>query len=186
MNPSCYVKAYRSIDTYRKKRKLLGLVEEYQALKYSKVLWVKIYFMLHSLVTFCLLNGNLIGVRKLFGLQDGFLKTKMDLSLITENTPKSNKYLWDTYLRLDILSLTFIYRRYSYNIYDIRDFGMKYCWTTLSLGWKLMMSLGQNEPFYTYNHQHTRNLKSEACCGARVWANIQLFWRKSWIKHTRN
>ena len=90
--------------------------------------------------------------------------------------------MWDPYLRLDLLSVAFIYRRCSdknYDIsdknYDISEFGMKDCSTTPSLGWKLMMSLGQDEPFYTYNHQCTRHFIREACYGGIVGANIQEF-----------
>ena len=52
---------------------------------------------------------------------------------------------------------------------------MKDCLTTSSLAWKLMMSLGQHEPIYTYNHQYTRHFIREACDGRRVGANVQKF-----------
>ena len=50
--------------------------------------------------------------------------------------------MWDPFLRLDVLSLAFIYRRFSNKIYDNIEFDMKDCLKTLSLGRKIKMSLG--------------------------------------------
>ena len=47
---------------------------------------------------------------KLFGLQKGLLKDSMDNSLFEKDTWRSNKFLWDPYLRLDELSFAFKYR----------------------------------------------------------------------------
>ena len=52
---------------------------------------------------------------------------------------------------------------------------MKDCSTTSSLEWKVMMSLGWNEPIYTYNHQYTQYFIKKASYGGRVGANIQEF-----------
>ena len=57
--------------------------------------------------------------------------------------------MWEPFLRLDVLSLAFMYRRYSDELYDITEFDMKDCLTISSLGWELMMSVGQDEPIYT-------------------------------------
>ena len=83
--------------------------------------------------------------------------------------------MWDPCLRMDVFPSAFIYRRYSDVIQDTSYFGMKACLTFWSPGWKLMMSLGQDEPIYTYNHQYTRHFIREACYGGRVEANIQEF-----------
>ena len=37
------------------------------------------------------------------------------------------------------------------------------------------MSLRQDEPIYTYNHQYTRQFIRKACHGRRIGANIQEF-----------
>ena len=81
--------------------------------------------------------------------------------------------MWDPYLRLDVLSLAFIYRRSSDKFIDISEFGMKDCLTISSLEWKVMMSLGQAEPIHTYGHQYTRHFIRETCYGGRVGARIQ-------------
>ena len=44
--------------------------------------------------------------------------------------------MWEPFLRLDVLSLAFIYRRFSNKIYDNIEFGMKDCLKNLSLGRK--------------------------------------------------
>ena len=38
-----------------------------------------------------------------------------------------------------------------------------------------MMSLGEDEPVYTYNYQYTRLFIREACYGGRAGAKIQKF-----------
>ena len=78
-------------------------------------------------------------------------------------------------MKLDVLSLAFIDRKYSYKRYDNSEFGMKDCLTTSSLRWELRMSLGQDEPFYTHSHQNTRYFIRETCYGGRTGANLQKF-----------
>ena len=60
------------------------------------------------------------------------------------------------------------YRGYSAEINAISEFGTKDCLTTSSRGWKLLMSLGQDEPIYTSNYQYTRHFLKEACYARRV------------------
>ena len=81
--------------------------------------------------------------------------------------------MWDLFLRSDVLFLAFIYRRYSDKFSDISEFGLKDFLTTSSLGWELLMSLGQDEPVYTYTDQYTRFFKREVCFGGKVAANKQ-------------
>ena len=76
-------------------------------------------------------------------------------------------------MRLDFLSLAFTYRRYFDDFLDFSEFGIKDCLTTSSLGWKLLMSLGQEETPHTYNHQYTRYFIREAGYRGRVGSNIR-------------
>ena len=52
---------------------------------------------------------------------------------------------------------------------------MKDCLTLSSVGWKLMRSLGQDEPIYTYSHPYTRLYLRQDCYGGRAGANILEF-----------
>ena len=83
--------------------------------------------------------------------------------------------MWDHSLRLDVLSLAFMNRRYSDKTYESRKFVKKNCLTISSLGRKLNTSVSQDGPFYLYNHQYTRFFIRDACHGARFGANIQEF-----------
>ena len=79
------------------------------------------------------------------------------------------------FLRLDVLSLAFIYRRFSYETYDISEFGIKDCLTTTCLGWKNFTFSSQDEAIYTYSYQYTRHFITEKCYGGRTAAYIQDF-----------
>ena len=52
---------------------------------------------------------------------------------------------------------------------------MKDCLTVSSLPWKLMMSLGQDEPIHTNTHPYTRLFIREAFYGGTVGAIFQEF-----------
>ena len=73
--------------------------------------------------SYCHIKGKLIDVGKRLGLQDGLLTDCMDYNLITKGTWKSLGNMWDPYLRTDVLSLAFTYRRYSDKICHISEFG---------------------------------------------------------------
>ena len=85
------------------------------------------------------------------------------------------KKMWDLYLILDFLPVAFVYRSYSDKVYDISGVGKKNCLTTSSLGWKTVMSLGQDEHLYIFSHQNTRCFIRGPCHGGRVGPNIQEF-----------
>ena len=88
---------------------------------------------------------------------------------------RSYASIWDTCLRLDILTLAFINRRSSDKKYDISESVMKDCLTTSSLGWKLMMSLGQDEAIYTSTHSYSEHFPPEHCYGGTVGAKVREF-----------
>ena len=56
-------------------------------------------------------------------------------------------------------------------MYDFGEFGMKDCLTISSPIWKLLMFLGQDEPYYTSSHPCTRHFIRQACYGGRVGAS---------------
>ena len=47
---------------------------------------------------------------------------------------------------------------------------MNECLTISSMGWKILISLSQVEPIYTYSHQYTRHFRKEARYGGRIGA----------------
>ena len=78
--------------------------------------------------------------------------------------------MWDQYLRLDVLSFAFTYRGQSDKNYKFGEFGIKDCLQTSSLAWKLMMSLGQGEPIYTYSNQCTRHFIRKGLLRRKSWS----------------
>ena len=52
---------------------------------------------------------------------------------------------WLPYLKMDVLSLAFIYARYSMNMNSLTGFGMKNCLSLPSLGWKYYNSMRTEE-----------------------------------------
>ena len=104
-----------------------------------------------------------------------FPKHKTHHSLNEKDTWESYESKWDPYLRLDVLSLAFKYRRFSDKIYVLADFSMKGFSTNSSLVWKLKMSLGQDEPIGTYSHPYTRRFLRQAYFGGRVGTSFREF-----------
>ena len=76
-----------------------------------------------------------------YKLQSSLIKQEMNHNEIYEDTWESKRSEWEPYLKTDILSLAFIYARYSMNMSSITGFGMKDCLSLPSIGWKHFISL---------------------------------------------
>ena len=85
---------------------------------------------------YCHFKGKLSDVDEIFTLQLGLLKDNMSHSSNKKVLWETYEFSCDPYLRLDALSLAFLYRRYSDKIYDFREFNMNDCSTIFSLGRK--------------------------------------------------
>ena len=75
-----------------------------------------------------------------YKLQTSLKKQEMDHNEIYEDTWESERSEWEPYWKMNILSLAFIYARYSMNVFSITGFGMKNCLSQPSLRWKQFMS----------------------------------------------
>ena len=78
----------------------------------------------------CSMNHMKSSLRKLgetYKLQTSLMKQETDHNEIYEDTWESKRSEWEPYLKMDILSLAFIYARYSMNMSSIAGFGMKDC-----------------------------------------------------------
>ena len=109
----------------------------------------------------CSMNHMKSSLRKLgetYKLQPELLKQEMNHEEIYEDTWQSKRSEWEPYLRMDILSLAFIYARYSMNMSSITGFGMKGCLSLPSLGWKHFMSsrTESDEKIYSYTDKYMR------------------------------
>ena len=100
-------------------------------------------------ITFvCSMNHLSSSLRKLgetFGLQKELLKQEMNHTEIYEDTWEDKRDEWLPYLKMDVLSLAFIYARYTMNMDSLTEFGMKNCLSLPSLGWKYYNSLREEE-----------------------------------------
>ena len=85
----------------------------------------------------------------MFGLRDDLFKDQMDQSSNKEDSWKSCQSMRDPYLRINVLSLTFSYRKYPDKLTGFKEFDRKECLTASSPRWKLVMSLGQDELILT-------------------------------------
>ena len=78
---------------------------------------------------------------------------------------------------MDILSLAFIYARYSLNMSSITGFGMKDCLSLHSLGWKHFISsrTPSDEPIYSYADKYMRHFVRHSIKGRNVGAFNQSY-----------
>ena len=89
----------------------------------------------------------IIKLRKTFGLQQKFSKKELDHWKINEDTWEKLREEWIPYIKWKILSLTFVYARYTMFMSKITGFGKKYCLSPPSLGWKFFNSVGLKNLF---------------------------------------
>ena len=132
-------------------------------------------------ITFvCSMNHLSSSLKKLgetFGLQKELLKQEMNHTEIYEDTWWDKMNEWLPYLKMDVLSLAFIYARYSMNMDSITGFGMKNCLSLPSLGWKYYncMRTEENEPIYSYTDKYMRHFVRQSIKGGKVGAFNQYF-----------
>ena len=101
----------------------------------------------------------------------------MDHNEIYEGTWESKRSEWEPYLKMDILSLAFIYSRYSMNMSSITGFGMKDCLSLPSSGWKHFMTsrTPSEEPIYSYADKYMRHFGRQSIKGGKVGAFNQSY-----------
>ena len=132
-------------------------------------------------ITFvCSMNHLSSSLKKLgetFGLQKELLKQEMNHTEIYEDTWMDKKDEWLPYLKMDVLSLAFIYARYSMNMDSLTGFGMKNCLSLPSLGWKYYNSkrTKEDEPIYSYNDKYMRHFVRQSIKGGKVGAFNQYY-----------
>ena len=73
---------------------------------------------------------------------------------------------------MDVLSLAFIYARYSMNMEQITGFGMKNCLSLPSLGWKYYNTSRseEDEAIYSYTDKYMRHFVRQSIKGGKVGA----------------
>ena len=71
-----------------------------------------------------------------YDLQTDFLNGEIEHSVINKRNLSDLRHIWEPYLKLNVLCLAFIYARLSMKMQNLSAFGIKYCLTEASLGWK--------------------------------------------------
>ena len=123
------------------------------------------------------MKSSLGKVGETYKLQTSFMKQEMDHNEIYKDTWESKLSEWEPYLKMDILSLAFIYARYSLNMSSITGFGMKDCLSLHSLGWKHFISsrTPSDEPIYSYADKYMRHFVRHSIKGRNVGAFNQSY-----------
>ena len=99
------------------------------------------------------MKGKVFDVGKVLGLQSALLKDKMGQRFFFKKDAwKSHQPIWEPYLRIDVLSVAFIYRQGSDKFHDFAELISRVCLPNSSLGWKIRRYSGQVENFFTYSH----------------------------------
>ena len=100
---------------------------------------------------------------------------------IDGNNYKDEKDFWLPYVKMDVLSTSFCYARYSKAMQEITGFSMKGCLSVPGFGYKHFSSLrtDQDELIYTYKDKYMRHFVGQAAYGGRVCAFNQFYKSKT-------
>ena len=87
------------------------------------------------------------------------------------------KQIWEPCLKVDVLTLACVYKRFSDKKYDSSGFRMRDSLTTFSLGWKLLMFMKDplEKPIYKISHRYRRWYVWQSLYGRKVGANFKYF-----------
>ena len=126
------------------------------------------------------LNYSLKKLGKTFKLPKSLWKTEMNHDDIDGDNYKDKKDIWLPYVKMDVLSTSYCYARYSKAMEEITGFSMKGCLSLPGLGFKYFNSFrtDQDEPIYTYNDKYIRWFVRQAAYGGTVCAFNQYYKSK--------
>ena len=126
------------------------------------------------------LNYSLKKLGKSFKLPQSLWKTEMNHDDIDGNNYNDKKDVWLPYVKMDVLSTSSCYARYSKAMQEITGFSMKDCLSLPGLGFKYFNSLrtDQDELRYTYNDKYMRHFVRQAAYAGRVCAFNQYYKSK--------
>ena len=103
------------------------------------------------------IKGALEKIGREYGLQPELLKREIEHSVITETNFADLRHIWESYLRLDVLCLAFIYARHSMEMQKMSGFGVKDCLTQANLGWKSFGKNKKDREFHAFNNKYVRH-----------------------------
>ena len=117
---------------------------------------------------------------KTFKLTKSLWKTEMNIDDTDGNKYKDKKDIWLPFVKMNVLSTSFCYARYSKAMQEITRFSMKDCLSLPGLGFKYFNSLrtDQDELIYTYIGKYMRHFVRQAAYGGRVCAFNQYYKSK--------
>ena len=91
-----------------------------------------------------------------YGLQPDFLKMEIEHLVFIKSNFAELRYIWEPYLRLDVLCLASINARHSMEMQNLSGFGIKDCLTETSLGCKSFGTYNKHRELYTFNVRYVR------------------------------
>ena len=100
---------------------------------------------------------------------------------IDGNKYKDKKDIWLPYVKMDVLSTSYCYARYSKAMQEITGFSKKDCLSLPGLGFIFFNSLrtDKDELIYTYKDKYMRHFVRQAAYGGRVCAFNQYYKSKT-------
>ena len=126
------------------------------------------------------LSSSLKKLGETFGLQKELLKQEMNHTDVYEDNYMDKMEEWLPYLKMHVLSLAFIYARYSMKMDSLTGFGMKNCLSLPSLGWKYYNSgrTEDDEPIYSYTDKYMGHFVRQSIKGVKIGAFNQYYESK--------
>ena len=82
------------------------------------------------------MKGSLEKIGRNYGLQPEVFKGENEHSVLNKTNFAELRYIWEPYLKLDVLCLAFKYEKHSMEMQNKNGFGTTDCLTKASLGWK--------------------------------------------------
>ena len=125
--------------------------------------------------TKCHIKGPLEKIGREYGLQPELLKGEIEHSVINKSNFAELRHIWEPYLKVDVLSLAFIYDRHSMEMHNMSGLGIKDCLTEASLGWKRSGTYNKDREIYTFNEKYVRDFIRKSIKGGRVAALNRYF-----------
>ena len=116
------------------------------------------------------IKGSLEKIGREYGLQPELLKGEIEHSGIKKSKFADLRHIQEPYLKSDVLCLGFTYARYSMEMQNMSEFGIKDCLTEASLGWKCFGEYSKSRQFRTLSENYVSDFIHKSIKGRKVSA----------------
>ena len=116
------------------------------------------------------IKGSFEKIGTEYRLQPELLKGEIEHSVIIKSNFADLGLNWESYFRLYMLCLGFIYAGRSMEMQKLGGFGIKNCLTEANLRWKCFGKYIENRELYTSNDKYIRDFLRKSIKGGIVFA----------------